>query len=313
MTVGRRPARTSTAWRSTVWELLTGEAPFAGADVPSVLVAKLQHGLPSVRVAPARPPRGRSTSCWPTAGAADPEDRFASMADMLLAWRQAVGRARRRALDRRRSSVAVAAGVAARHVGRRRAGGPQSRTRVCGRSGKPTPSTSTAAPPLVDQLAAAGRGRTASSPWSGPSGSGKSSLVHAGLVPRLRDDDRSLVASMVPGAHPLDELSVALSRVATRAVPLEPGRLASERGHRPGRAEHRPRRRRARPRGRPARGAVDRERRGRAGRVPRRPGRRRSTILAPRCGWWRRCGPTSSTGPCRTPSSARSSPPARSA
>ena len=40
---------------------------------------------------------------------------------------------------------------------------------------------------------------------AGPSGSGKSSLVRAGLVPRLRRDGRRVVV-VTPGAHPLDAL-----------------------------------------------------------------------------------------------------------
>ncbi len=52
----------------------------------------------------------------------------------------------------------------------------------------------------------------------GPSGSGKSSVVRAGLLPRLRSAG-AFVASMVPGEHPLAELEIALSRVASRPVP----------------------------------------------------------------------------------------------
>jgi WD40 repeat protein/serine/threonine protein kinase len=53
----------------------------------------------------------------------------------------------------------------------------------------------------------------------GPSGSGKSSVVKAGLVPALwRGDlpgsERWFVVEMIPGAHPLDELEIALTRVA---------------------------------------------------------------------------------------------------
>ncbi len=53
----------------------------------------------------------------------------------------------------------------------------------------------------------------------GPSGSGKSSLVRAGLVPALwRGDitgsERWFVVEMIPGLRPLDELEIALSRVA---------------------------------------------------------------------------------------------------
>ena len=58
----------------------------------------------------------------------------------------------------------------------------------------------------------------------GPSGSGKSSVVHAGLVPALRGKafhnaaDRS-VAAMYPGAHPIDELAAALLSIAVRSTP----------------------------------------------------------------------------------------------
>jgi WD40 repeat protein/DNA-binding SARP family transcriptional activator/tRNA A-37 threonylcarbamoyl transferase component Bud32 len=55
----------------------------------------------------------------------------------------------------------------------------------------------------------------------GPSGSGKSSAVRAGLVPALRsgalDGSRDwFYVEMAPGAHPLEELETALLRVATK-------------------------------------------------------------------------------------------------
>ncbi len=53
----------------------------------------------------------------------------------------------------------------------------------------------------------------------GPSGSGKSSVVKAGLLPQLRrgalpDSDRWFIVEMTPGARPLEELEAALLRVA---------------------------------------------------------------------------------------------------
>jgi serine/threonine protein kinase/WD40 repeat protein len=53
----------------------------------------------------------------------------------------------------------------------------------------------------------------------GPSGSGKSSLVKAGLVPALADgglsgSEKWFHVEMLPGAHPIDELEVALIKVA---------------------------------------------------------------------------------------------------
>ena len=53
----------------------------------------------------------------------------------------------------------------------------------------------------------------------GPSGSGKSSAVKAGLIPAVRrgglpGSENWLITHMTPGAHPLEELEVALLRVA---------------------------------------------------------------------------------------------------
>ncbi|MGH3112158.1 MAG: AAA family ATPase, partial [Gaiellaceae bacterium] len=53
----------------------------------------------------------------------------------------------------------------------------------------------------------------------GPSGSGKSSVVRAGLIPTLRagalaGSERWFYAEMLPGAHPFEELEVALQQVA---------------------------------------------------------------------------------------------------
>ena len=56
----------------------------------------------------------------------------------------------------------------------------------------------------------------------GPSGSGKSSVVRAGLLPRLRagalpGSERWYIAEMFPGAYPLEELEAALLRVGDKA------------------------------------------------------------------------------------------------
>lgn len=53
----------------------------------------------------------------------------------------------------------------------------------------------------------------------GPSGSGKSSVVKAGLIPALRQgrlpgSERWFVIEMLPGTHPLEELEAALLRIA---------------------------------------------------------------------------------------------------
>ena len=57
---------------------------------------------------------------------------------------------------------------------------------------------------------------------AGPSGSGKSSLAHAGLLHALRQGQLEgrqqwLIDSLTPGAHPLEGLAVAMSAIALRA------------------------------------------------------------------------------------------------
>jgi basic membrane lipoprotein Med (substrate-binding protein (PBP1-ABC) superfamily) len=58
----------------------------------------------------------------------------------------------------------------------------------------------------------------------GPSGSGKSSAVRAGLIPALRNgairgSDRWILSTMMPGRHPFEQLEAALLRVARTPVP----------------------------------------------------------------------------------------------
>jgi len=58
----------------------------------------------------------------------------------------------------------------------------------------------------------------------GPSGSGKSSAVKAGLIPTLRDSalagsENWFITQMTPGVHPLEELETALLRVAVNPPP----------------------------------------------------------------------------------------------
>lgn len=70
----------------------------------------------------------------------------------------------------------------------------------------------------------------------GPSGSGKSSVVRAGLVPALRNgalprSDHWPVAEMTPGTHPLEELEAALLRLAVNPpASLLPQLKEDERG-----------------------------------------------------------------------------------
>jgi hypothetical protein len=66
----------------------------------------------------------------------------------------------------------------------------------------------------------------------GPSGSGKSSVVRAGLLPAIRAGaiahvEQSFVVEMVPGAHPMEELASALTTIAVGSTARLSERLES--------------------------------------------------------------------------------------
>ena len=67
----------------------------------------------------------------------------------------------------------------------------------------------------------------------GPSGSGKSSVVKAGLVPALREGGLAgaedwFITGMKPGAHPLEELELAILRVAVTQPPSLLGQIKED-------------------------------------------------------------------------------------
>jgi WD40 repeat protein/DNA-binding SARP family transcriptional activator len=70
----------------------------------------------------------------------------------------------------------------------------------------------------------------------GPSGCGKSSVVKAGVIPALRqgrvhDSDRWFITEILPGMHPLEEIELALLRIAsTQVTSLLPQLREDERG-----------------------------------------------------------------------------------
>lgn len=70
----------------------------------------------------------------------------------------------------------------------------------------------------------------------GPSGSGKSSVVRAGLIPALRrgvlpNSERWYISEMFPGTHPIEEMEAALLRLAVDSPPsLLPQLQEDERG-----------------------------------------------------------------------------------
>ena len=123
----------------------------------------------------------------------------------------------------------------------------------------------------------------------GGSGTGKSSVVRAGLLPRVRRGDvpgsgQWFVTTMLPGSSPFKELAESLRRVAVTETAGLADELAERRRHRSGAAPARARRRSAAVGRRPVRGAVHPgERAGSAG-VPRRRDARRLGARQPAAG-----------------------------
>jgi DNA-binding SARP family transcriptional activator/WD40 repeat protein len=181
------------AFGAVLFELLSGQAPFPlETPLPDLLERKRRGTLPSLaRIRPDVPAAldeviRRST-------APDPARRFAAIGDMILAFRAATAhddepiRAPLGLIARNpyKGLAAFDEADAADYFGRER---------------------------LVEQL----EDHLSGSRFLavvGPSGSGKSSAVRAGLAPRLRAKG-AYITAMIPGAHPMRELVRALLRVA---------------------------------------------------------------------------------------------------
>lgn len=193
------------------WEALTAAAPFPGGSTTEVLRSKFTATVPdlsSMADVPEAVARVLQRATSP-----GPADRLPTIEAFAEAWQIAVtstrtGVARTTGeLDGgstpRAASVTMASlpVVGANPFKGLRAFRESDANEFHGRTA------------LVERLVAA----IAEQPFTvvvGPSGSGKSSLVHAGVVPALRRTG-ALVVSMVPGSDPTAELEAALRRVAT--------------------------------------------------------------------------------------------------
>lgn len=194
------------------WEALTGRAPFEGTSTVEVLRSKYATTLPAL--GGDSPGAAALTGVLQRATATHPQDRYPSVADLTAAFDAAVvdddgvrttGRLGDAPAAPRRASATMAnlPVVAANPFKGLRAFQEADAVDFFGRSA------------LVERLVET----VDHQPFTtvvGPSGSGKSSLVHAGVVPALRRAG-ALVASMVPGDDPIVELEAALRRVATAA------------------------------------------------------------------------------------------------
>ena len=205
------------------WELLAGRSPFEGSRATDVVRDKLARGVPELGQVRGDLPAAISTVLQ-RATSIHPEDRYGDMAEFLVAWTEAVHRApaiRTGDLFAPNDPTAARPNVATVGLNELALANPYKGLRAFdegdaahffGRSRD------------VDNLATTlAEHRFVA--VVGPSGSGKSSLVRAGLIPRLRAAG-TLVTTTVPGARPLDELMQSLLRVAIDTAPNLRERLA---------------------------------------------------------------------------------------
>ena len=189
-----------------LFEMLTGTHPFPDTSLNVLLDQHLHHPIPSVRdKRPAVPPTVDAAIARATAK--DPEARFADVLELCAAFRDAIGGKGR--------PVAVARGELRNPYKGLRAFHEPDSADFFGRE--------LLTRRLVERLAENGAARFLC--VVGPSGSGKSSVVRAGLVPAIRrgvipGSDRWYVVDLIPGAHPLRELETALLSVSVDPPPF---------------------------------------------------------------------------------------------
>jgi WD40 repeat protein/serine/threonine protein kinase len=188
-----------------LFEMLAGRHPFADAAPDEVIARHLTSPLPSV---------GRSHPGLPTAiddviaqaTAKDPAERYPDAIAMASAFRAALARVTRRPEP----------------VGRIETRNPYKGLRPFLEPDAPDFfGRETILAEIIARLSDQAEGSRFLA-VIGPSGSGKSSLVRAGLLPALRrgavpGSERWFIADMHPGAHPFEELASALTRMAVNA------------------------------------------------------------------------------------------------
>ena len=182
------------------FELLTGRHPYEGETSESLPQRVLRRPLATLQELPSDLP-GHVEGVLSRATTVDPDQRFARASELAEALRAGH--------DQQRAQPPAAVTVRNPYKGLR-AFQESDAEDFCGRE--------ELVHHLVDRLARPGHtGRFIA--VIGPSGSGKSSLIRAGLVPAVRrgeiaGSERWFVTTMVPGTTPLVELERALNEVA---------------------------------------------------------------------------------------------------
>ena len=188
-----------------LYEMLTGEHPFPEASLSALLDRHLREPLPSLRDTRPELPR-EVDQVIARATAKDADDRFADILEVAAAYR-----------------AVSAAGVGAPEPASEIRNPYKGLRAFLEADAGDFFGRESAARRLVDRLSEPVEGARFLA-VVGPSGSGKSSVVQAGLVPALRrgalpGSERWFVVDVLPGAHPFRELESALLTVAVEPPP----------------------------------------------------------------------------------------------
>jgi serine/threonine protein kinase len=197
---------------AVLYETLTGEKPFPDASMANLIYKHLNEPMPMVSTSRPDLP-AQIDAVIQRATAKPPADRYTDAVEMAEAFRKAI-----RGIDMIQPAV-VPAGVPAgvEIVNPYKGLRPFQETDADVFFGREA-----LVEQLVHRVTPSKNGRKRENRFLavvGPSGSGKSSVVKAGLIPALREgavpgSEKWFVAEMVPGTHPLEELELALWPVA---------------------------------------------------------------------------------------------------
>ena len=204
-----------------IYEMLTGKHPFPTEQATALLVRHLNDPLPLVSETLGEDIPEEVENVIQQATAKNPDERFADVGTLAAAFRHAI------ALDDIPEAVSLPVST------------EPDRTMLLEELDVDNPYKGLEAFEEVDAVNFFGRDNLIDSLLSilgnqqagekflaviGPSGSGKSSVVQAGIIPRMRGgmlpgSSKWFVVEMLPGMHPLEELEAALLRIAVNPPP----------------------------------------------------------------------------------------------
>ncbi|MCL4875036.1 MAG: protein kinase [Anaerolineae bacterium] len=215
-----------------LYEMLTGEKPFASAGLSALLIKQVSEPLPNIQnILPSVPESVNAVIQQATAK--DPDARYPNVLKMASAYRKAIALPGS-PLEAQRSTVFTGLASAISEEEATVTIGTDSDSLRFTLPEPENPYKGLRAFQEADAADFYGRDSLVKqlldrmaehSDYArflavvGPSGSGKSSVVKAGLIPSIRTgglprSQKWFIVEMVPGAHPFEELEAALLRIA---------------------------------------------------------------------------------------------------